>query len=64
MKKIKKTARTVIEERMLFEKEMKKRRKCPMCKKTFTWRDTKDGQIYCSKNCALSDPNEIGRAHV
>ena len=36
-----------------------------MCKKTFTWRDTKDGQIYCSKICALSDPNvPVGRPSV
>lgn len=51
------TAKQMAKERMLIQKEMSKRRACPICKKTFTWRETRDGQIYCSKRCAFSDPN-------
>jgi hypothetical protein len=40
-------------EKHLFEIEMTKKRKCPVCEKNFTWRDTNDGQIHCSQSCAL-----------
>ncbi len=32
-------------------------RTCPVCKKTFTWRETKRKQKHCSLNCSKKAPN-------
>lgn len=46
-------AADIAEQKRLVEFEMEKKRKCPVCNKTFTWRKTFDGQIHCSQSCAL-----------
>ncbi len=56
------TAREAAKERIRIETEMKRQRNCPTpgCEKKFTWRNTKNGQIHCSNNCALNDPDRGG----
>ena len=59
-------ATTVGKERALMKKEMTTKRICPTCKDTFTWRNTKVGQLHCSRACWVLDPdaNKGGRPTV
>ena len=55
-------AKRIAREKMLIEKEMSKRRTCPVCSKKFSWHETQNGQIHCSRACAfLSKDKHSGR---
>lgn len=52
----------LLRDQALRDRELAKTRCCPMCNKKFTWKNTREGQIYCSRDCAFSDPRRpIGR---